>query len=147
MPFLAICPRNFSKEPAMDDGTPPNVVHEAEAQRQHPRVRVPGIIHVAQSGGEHRYALHDLSAGGLSFVVTDGARFKIGDTYRARLSFTVAPVAFVLPLSFQVRNLGGAGKRVGVVFQNPGARENAVLRQVTGGIGRAAGREKGGKYG
>src|SRR3546814_14559064 len=66
MPFLAICPRNFSKEPAMDDGTPPNVVHEAEAQRQHPRVRVPGIIHVAQSGGEHRYALHALSAGGLS---------------------------------------------------------------------------------
>src|SRR3546814_11107188 len=91
MPFLAICPRNFSKEPAMDDGTPPNVVHEAEAQRQHPRVRVPGIIHVAQSGGEHRYALHDLSAGGLSFVVTDGARFKLGDTYRARRSFTFPP--------------------------------------------------------
>src|SRR3546814_19989805 len=79
MPFLAICPRNFSKEPAMDDGTPPNVVHEAEAQRTHPRVRVPGIIHVAQSGGAHRYALNDLSAGGLSFGVTAGERFKIGE--------------------------------------------------------------------
>lgn len=117
----------------MDDGTPPNVVHEAEAQRQHPRVRVPGLVHVAQSGGEHRYALHDLSAGGLSFVVSDGARFAVGDAYRARLSFTIAPVAFVLPVSFQVRNVSNDGKRVGVVFQNLGAREIAVLRQVIGG--------------
>ncbi|HET8883783.1 MAG TPA: PilZ domain-containing protein [Solimonas sp.] len=117
----------------MDDGTPPNVVHEAEAQRQHPRVRVPGIVHVAQSRGEHRYGLHDLSAGGLSFIVGDHARFAVGEVYRARLSFTVAPVAFVLPVSFQIRNVSADGKRVGAMFQNLGAREIAVLRQIIGG--------------
>lgn len=117
----------------MDDGIPPNVVHEAEAQRQHPRVRVPGTLHLAQAGGEHRYALNDLSAGGLSFTVTDAAKYSIGDVYRARLAFTVAPVAFVLPVSLQVRNISGDGKRVGVMFQNLGPREIAVLRQVIGG--------------
>ncbi|NGY04635.1 PilZ domain-containing protein [Solimonas terrae] len=117
----------------MDDGSSPNVVHEAEAQRQHPRVRVPGLVHVAQSAGEHRYALQDLSAGGLSFVVSDKARFATNDVYRARLSFTIAPVAFVLPVSFQIRNVSADGKRVGAMFQNLGAREIAVLRQVIGG--------------
>src|SRR3546814_15942165 len=107
MPFLAICPRNFSKQPAMDDGTPTNVVHEAEAQRQHPRVRVPGIIHVAQSGGEHRYPLHDLSAGGLSFVVTNCARLQLTNNSQPRPSSPVAPMALVFPLPFHVRNPGG----------------------------------------
>lgn len=117
----------------MDDGIPANVVHEAEAQRQHPRVRVPGAVHIALSGGEHRYALNDLSAGGLSFVVTDAAKFALGDVYRAQLSFTIAPVALVLPISIQVRNLSADGRRVGVMFQNLGPREIAVLRQVIGG--------------
>ncbi|NKF22422.1 PilZ domain-containing protein [Solimonas marina] len=117
----------------MDDGIPPNVVHEAEAQRQHPRVRVPGTVHVARGGSEVRYTLHDLSAGGLSFTVTDDAAFKVGDVCRARLAFTISPVAIVLPVTLQVRNVSADGKRVGVQFQNLGAREIAVLRQVIGG--------------
>lgn len=117
----------------MDDGFPPNVVHEAEAQRQHPRVRVPGAVHVALPRGEQRYALHDLSAGGLSFGAADGGAFRVGEVYRARLTFTVAPVAFVLPVSFQVRNVSADGKRVGAAFQNLGPREIAVLRQLIGG--------------
>ena len=121
------------KEIAMDDGTAPNVVHEAEAQRQHPRVRIPGTLHLSREGHEARYALGDISAGGLSFVVGDGARFRVGDVCRGRLAFTVAPVAFVLPVTLQIRNLADGARRVGAQFQDLGPREIAVLRQLIGG--------------
>ncbi|MGH8447159.1 MAG: PilZ domain-containing protein [Solimonas sp.] len=117
----------------MDDGTAPPVVHEAEAQRQHPRVRIPGTLHIARNGGEQHYALHDISAGGLSFVTPDAGGFQVGEVCRARLAFTVAPVAFVLPVLFQVRNVADGGRRVGVVFQDLGPREIALLRQLIGG--------------
>ncbi len=120
----------------MDDGISPQVVHEAEAQRQHPRVRIPGTVQIALDGGEQRYPLHDISAGGLSFIAGKGKIDK-SKTYRARLAFTIAPVAFVLPVSLQVRNISrdadGSGQRVGCAFQDIGTREIAVLHQLIGG--------------
>jgi len=117
----------------MDDGTAPNVVHESEAQRQHPRVRIPGTLHLSRDGADLRYTLGDISAGGLSFMVGDGQRFRVGETLRGRIQFTIAPVAFALPISFQVRNVAEGGRRVGVQFQDLGPREIAVLRQLIGG--------------
>lgn len=119
----------------MDDGISPQVVHEAEAQRQHPRVRIPGTVQIALDGGEQRYPLHDISAGGLSFVAGKGAIDK-NKSYRARIAFTIAPVAFVLPVTLQVRNAtrdADGGQRIGCAFQDIGMREIAVLQQLIGG--------------
>lgn len=116
----------------MDDGLPPNVVHEAEAQRQHPRVRIAGRVKLTRSG-EHSHALIDLSAGGLAFTAEPGEQWKIGEMQRGQLSFNVAPVVFALPVTLQVRNVGSDGRRIGCAFQELGPREIAVLRQLIGG--------------
>lgn len=113
----------------MDDGFIPEVVHEAEAQRQHPRVRIPGKLAVAGSGGERAHALIDLSAGGVAFDAAS-ERYAVGQTLRGRLVFNVAPVAFALPVKLQVRNVSGEDRRIGASFQDLGPREVSVLRQI-----------------
>src|ERR1700741_4900051 len=94
------------REPTMEELGHAEVVHEAEAQRQYPRVRLPGRIHILDKRKEETFRLHDLSAGCLSFQA-EGARFKVGDTFGARLELTVMPVSFTLRLRCEVRNVNG----------------------------------------
>ena len=44
-----------------------SVVHEAEAQRQHPRVRIPATLHVDARGRSRAYRVLDVSLGGFAF--------------------------------------------------------------------------------
>jgi alginate biosynthesis protein Alg44 len=120
------------REPSLneDNDDSVQVVHEAEAQRQYPRVRLPGRVHVRDGKHDQAFPLHDLSAGGLSFVA-DGPRFKTGQTFDAWLELTVQPVTFTLRVKCEVRNT--EGKRVGCQFLNLGAGEISALRRLITG--------------
>jgi alginate biosynthesis protein Alg44 len=112
----------------MDD-IRPTLVHEAEAQRQHPRVKVAGSFLLDSDGPTRSYRLNDLSAGGLSFDAQSD-RFQVGATLRGRLGFQLEAVSMVLPVSLRIRNLSTDGSRVGTSFMQLGARETSVLRQL-----------------
>ena len=112
----------------MDD-VRPSLVHEAEAQRQHPRVRIAGSFLLDGEGAPRSYRINDLSAGGLSFDAHSD-RFQIGATLRGRLGFQLESVSMLLPLTLQVRNVSADGRRVGGCFMALGARESSVLRQL-----------------
>ncbi|MDB5970726.1 MAG: PilZ protein [Hydrocarboniphaga sp.] len=112
----------------MDD-VRPSLVHEAEAQRQHPRVRVAGSFLLDGEGAPRSYRLNDLSAGGLSFDAQSD-RFQVGATLRGRLGFQLESVSMVLPITLQIRNVSPGGSRVGGSFMALGTRETSVLRQL-----------------
>lgn len=112
----------------MDD-IRPSLVHEAEAQRQHPRVKVAGSFLLDGEGTSRSYRLNDLSACGLSFNAQSD-RFHVGASLRGRLAFQLESVSMVLPVSMKVRNLSADGSRVGGSFMSLGVRETAVLRQL-----------------
>jgi len=115
----------------MDNGPPPNVVHESEAQRQYPRIRIPATLELLLDGQPQRYVVHDLSVGGLAFNAQQEP-FRVGQFVDGRLLFSIEPVAFSLPLRLQVRNFDGRTRRAGCAFQDLTPREVAVLRQVIG---------------
>jgi alginate biosynthesis protein Alg44 len=112
----------------MDD-IRPKLVHEAEAQRQHPRVKVAGSFLLDGEGAARSYRLNDLSAGGLSFNAHSD-KFQLGASLRGRLAFQLESVSMVLPVTLQVRNLSSDGSRVGGSFMAMGVRETSVLRQL-----------------
>lgn len=113
----------------MDDGIKPEVMHEAEAQRQHPRVRIPAIVTLDGSGDAttRSHRVQDLSAGGFSFD-PGKQKFKVGDSGGATLRFTVKPMGLNLPVQYRVRNVDPATHRVGCSFEALGASETSVLR-------------------
>lgn len=108
-----------------------NVVHESETQRQHVRVRLPGIVEFMAGGEGCRYKLHDISAGGLGFDAP-GRAFRPGELYRGNVSLNLDGIAVALNVAFTVRNVEPKNGRVGCAFQELGAREIAALRHVIG---------------
>lgn len=110
--------------------SPPNVVHESASQRQHARVRLPGVLEVAAGRDRsQRFKLHDLSAGGCCFD-SGGVTFNPGDSFRGNLILTVDGVAITLSVPFQVRSHDSASHRVGCCFQELGPNEISVLRHL-----------------
>src|ERR1044071_467712 len=118
------------REPTMEELGHAEVVHEAEAQRQSPRVKLRGRVHVLDKRKEEAFRLHDLSAGGLSFIA-EGAPFKPGDQFTARLEVTVMTVTFTLRVRCEVRNKNA--DRIGCQFQDLGPGEISALRRLIHG--------------
>ncbi|WP_394558460.1 PilZ domain-containing protein [Aquipseudomonas alcaligenes] len=106
-----------------------NVVHEAEAQRQYARLKLPAKIRYQTKQGQVQEAqLLDLSVGGFSFAPGSNVLHE-GQHHRGRLMFEVEGIGFAMDVEFQVRSLAG-GKRAGCEFHNLKPREMSALRYV-----------------
>jgi mannuronan synthase len=108
-----------------------SIVHEAEAQRQHPRVRIPATLHVGPSGRGRAHRVLDVSLGGFAFE-TDQRDYRFGSTHQGTLDFAIEPIGLSLPVTFAVRNLDHSGRRVGCEFQDLDRRKASMLRQLIG---------------
>jgi alginate biosynthesis protein Alg44 len=108
-----------------------SVVHEAEAQRQHPRVRIPATLHVGPGGRRSAYRVLDVSLGGFAFEA-QGAEYRFDSTHQGTLDFAIEPIGLSLPVTFSVRNLDHTGRRVGCEFQDLDRRKTSMLRQLIG---------------
>jgi mannuronan synthase len=108
-----------------------SVVHEAEAQRQHPRVRIPATVHVGTAGHERIYRVLDVSLGGFGFDAQEDD-YRFGTAHRGTLNFAIEPIGLTLQTTFHVRNVDRAGRRVGCEFQDLGLRKTALLRHLIG---------------
>lgn len=113
--------------------TPPvlNLVHESETQRQHTRVRVPGVLELdgPQNQGHARFRLHDLSAGGLGFDARNIA-FKPGQVCSGRLSLTLHPVEVTLPVRFRIRHCDLSKGHAGASFEELNPSQVATIRRI-----------------
>jgi mannuronan synthase len=104
-----------------------NVVHEAEAQRQYARLKLPAKIrYLTPQGQELEAPLLDLSIGGFSFNPGNNLLSE-GQYCRGKLMFEVEGIGFAMEVEFQVRSLAG-GKRAGCEFHHLRPREMAALR-------------------
>lgn len=104
-----------------------NIVHEAEAQRQYARVRIPAKLAVKINGHSVICPVHDISAGGFS-VNEKVELFKPAQHYEGTLQFKVDGFAFSLPVKFAVKNIDPEGNRIGFELSDLGPREIASLR-------------------
>lgn len=104
-----------------------NVVHEAEAQRQYARLKLPAKIRYSTPQGQELEAqLLDLSVGGFSFH-PGNTLLSEGQYCRGKLMFEVEGIGFNMDVEFQVRSLEGS-KRAGCEFHHLRQREIATLR-------------------
>lgn len=105
-----------------------NLVHEAEAQRQYARVRIPATLKVNFPDAESRfYRLVDISAGGFCLTAVD-SEFAQGRIYAGQVIFNVDGFKFLLDAKFQARNINPVSKRVGCEFQELDPKQMAALR-------------------
>ena len=116
-------------QPRMTAANPVNLVHEAEAQRQFVRVRIPATVKFRVGVEEREHALHDISSGGFSFDIGNRS-YRLGDRFTGQLTIRIDSVGFSIPVNFDIRTLEADGTRVACVFQNLGAAEIAALRQI-----------------
>lgn len=105
------------------------LVHEAETQRQHIRVKLPGTIELQAGDGPLSLDLHDLSAGGLGFIAPRGA-LRVGQPYAGRLKLNVEGLALAIGVRFQVRHHDAASGRGGGSFDGLGASERLAIRRI-----------------
>lgn len=106
-----------------------HAVHEAEVQRQHPRVRIPASLHLEAKGRAQTYELIDISAGGIGFDA-QGDQFRVGRIHRGTLKFSIDPMGMTLPVNFRVCNADQENGRVGCAFEDLDGRQIALLRQL-----------------
>lgn len=131
--FPTARPANADKETRMNSVTTAStvphsgVVHESEVQRQHARVRMPGIIEIANKE-RSRYRLHDLSASGFSFDAPSSG-LRQGENFKGNLIINLDQITLTFGVSFHVRSVSDKG-RVGCGLQNLGQREIAALRHL-----------------
>ena len=103
-----------------------NVVHEAEAQRQYARLKLPAkISYRTPQGQELEAQLLDLSVGGFGFEPGNGLLSE-GQRFQGKLMFEIEGIGFSMEVQFQVRSL--TGKRAGCEFHELRPREVAALR-------------------
>src|SRR5690349_24413275 len=88
-----------------------DIVHESEVQRQHVRVRIPASIRFKSEGGERRYRLHDVSAGGFSFTCTK-EQYAEGRQFRGTLVLAGDTVGFTIPVTFDINSVSSPTGRV-----------------------------------
>ncbi|HSX90072.1 MAG TPA: alginate biosynthesis protein Alg44 [Pseudomonas sp.] len=104
-----------------------NMVHEAEAQRQHARVKLPCVLHFQ---GKHQepaeVRLTDLSAGGFSFIAGKEG-LQVGDYRKGRLQFLLDGLGLSIDIEFQVRSVDD-NHRVGCQLHSLKPSEQATLR-------------------
>jgi len=105
------------------------VVHEAEAQRQYPRVRIPATLSLAPFDRDRGYKLIDLSLGGFAFD-TQGDEFQVDSEHTGTLQFAVQPLGLSIELSFRVLRVAPDAGRASCKFQELGRVKAAMLRQL-----------------
>lgn len=108
---------------------PSNLVHESETQRQHVRIRVPGVVEIEHANGRARFRLVDLSAGGIGF---DAGKANIapGQRFEGRLQLKMEPVEITIPIRCVVRHTDRASGRVGAAFSDLSPAEISSIRRV-----------------
>ena len=92
----------------------PQIVHEAEAQRQHIRINLPASISVQG----HNFKLADWSVGGVSLLI-DGATpsfLQAGTTTEANMHFEFLGFSLTVPTQLEIN--ASSGNRVGCKFVN-----------------------------
>lgn len=105
-----------------------NMVHEAEAQRQHARVKLPcRLLIQGKNQTQVEIPLLDISAGGFSFS-TGLTPMKIGDYHKGRLQFLLDSLDLSIDVEFQVRVVDTQNSRVGCQLHNLKPREHSTLR-------------------
>lgn len=104
------------------------VVHEAEAHRQHVRIKLPGKVRLRDREGKtQEFDLIDISAGGMA-INTGTHVLDPRKTLRAELVLQYDTFTYTVNISFQpMANRNG---RTGCVFQDIGPREADALRAV-----------------
>lgn len=122
-------PNTREAPPAAEPVGKAQVVHESEAQRQFPRVRVPATIWFAAGAERRHHELLDLSAGGFSFE-RGAYRYRNGEHHHGDLQLRIDGVGFSLPLDFEVIDSDARNPRVGCRFQNLDSAQVAALRHV-----------------
>jgi alginate biosynthesis protein Alg44 len=106
-----------------------NLVHESETQRQHVRVRVPGIVEVDHAGGRARFRLIDLSAGGIGFEAGKAA-ISPGQRFDGRLQLKLEPMEITIPIRCVVQHADRGNGRVGAAFTELSSAEVSSIRRV-----------------
>ena len=105
-----------------------NVVHEAEAQRQHVRVRMPVKLTCEfENGQSSQCKLYDISAGGFSLNAVESLA-KNGKVYEGVLTFTVDTLKIALDIQFCVNSVDAENGRINCEFNSMGAQEVSTLR-------------------
>jgi alginate biosynthesis protein Alg44 len=114
--------------PITATGASGKVVHEAEAQRQHVRIRLPGRVKVKDREGRVQdFDLIDISAGGLA-METGAVTLDMRRTHRAELVLRYDTFTYTVNISFQA--LAVRDGRTACVFQDIGPREADALRAI-----------------
>lgn len=111
--------------------TPPalNLVHESETQRQHVRVRVPGVLEIEAGNNRAQFRLLDLSAGGIGFEARN-ARLRPGQQFSGRIHITIEPIAVAIPVRCSIRHHDPETGRTGASFEQLAPPEIATIRRV-----------------
>lgn len=128
-PVALPLPQPVAEIPSVPPSPTGSMVHEAEAQRQFVRVRLPAKVHFKVDGESRDHALSDLSSGGFSFE--RGSRsYRLGDRFKGEITVRVDGVGFSIPVDFDVRSFEDKGQRISCVFQDLGPAEIAAIRQI-----------------
>ena len=103
--------------------TAPLVVHEAERQRQHVRLRVPLIVEIAGQ----RYNVFDWSVAGFSLAAS-AVSLPQGHSYNARLILAFSDFEFDLKVKFEVIYVNEESNRIGCRLSEQTPQQLSVLQ-------------------
>ncbi len=109
----------------------PNLVHEAEVQRHHVRVKLPAKVEINGTA----YATRDWSTAGASVVVPANADrnvFKEGKVHFARLLFDFSSFSLAVPIKLEVRHASGEddGQSIGLRYVDLTQDQVVIMRQL-----------------
>lgn len=105
----------------------PHFVHEAEAQQQYARIKIPAWLHVNLDGRKQTFPVADLSAADFSVNAALEA-LRLRQVYNGHLVFEVDGFDVAIDVSFVPRSFDSMNDRCGCEFQNLGHREFSALR-------------------
>ncbi|WP_166365043.1 PilZ domain-containing protein [Pseudomonas akapageensis] len=109
----------------MNEAVNGNVVHEAQTQRQHARVRIAAKLSYKGADTEID-TIEDLSAGG--FCVLAKQPRRVGDVLHGRLQFLIENLIIAMDVEFQIRSYDPSNGRTGCQFQNLEKNDISFLR-------------------
>ncbi len=109
----------------------PNLVHEAEVQRHHVRVKLPAKVEINGIA----YATRDWSTAGASVIVPANADrnvFKEGKVHHARMLFDFSGFSLAVPIKLEVRHASGEddGQSIGLRYVDLTQDQVVIMRQL-----------------
>ncbi|MCB9982179.1 MAG: HlyD family efflux transporter periplasmic adaptor subunit [Rhodospirillales bacterium] len=111
--------------------TQPNIVHEAESQRQHVRVDLPAQVEIDGK----LFEADNWSTGGVNIKVKDKAglsAFKANHVYAATLIFNLDSYELRVPMSIEVRHISEDDLLIGARFDKMSARQISIMQHLVG---------------